>query len=344
MVAQELQREEKKRNGRRRAEAAPADEDEEEEEQIEEDEEVKGTDEGEDDEEEEDGSQAVDEDGNNDSQDEEDEEEEDEEEEEDDEEEEQDLEDADLSSQIDVVGEGEVEEPELSPEPHAVRAEKDYKHEDAFPQLHTKRTLRLLYVDKKKKTPEGLSLLQPARGAVPSFLSRTIDLTHVPAPSYREVEQPAARSSPGISKKSQKSSPHTDVFHEETQSSNPSEPFQRFVSPTSSHYDTVVEYDMDEQDVAWLAIYNQERKNHNLPEITESVFEVMIDRIEKEWYAHSQTQKARAEWTSEIVHEDSPCDICQLSECEPGNAIVFCDGCDLAVHQDCYGVPYIPEG
>jgi len=44
------------------------------------------------------------------------------------------------------------------------------------------------------------------------------------------------------------------------------------------------------------------------------------------------------------MQEDQPCDICRLSEGEPGNGIVFCDGCNLAVHQDCYGVPYIPDG
>ena len=42
--------------------------------------------------------------------------------------------------------------------------------------------------------------------------------------------------------------------------------------------------------------------------------------------------------------DDVPCCVCLGREGEDGNEIVFCDGCDLAVHQACYGVASIPSG
>ncbi|TAQ85717.1 hypothetical protein B7494_g5948 [Chlorociboria aeruginascens] len=122
-----------------------------------------------------------------------------------------------------------------------------------------------------------------------------------------------------------------------------------------------VEYDMDQQDDAWLELYNGSRKDSNYEPISREIFEIAMTKIEKEWHALEklmprpnprppQTQRPRSSSAAAVNGEaqgeeqDSKCDICDDGECENSNAIVFCDGCDLAVHQDCYGVPFIPEG
>ncbi|KAI1334033.1 origin recognition complex subunit 4 C-terminus-domain-containing protein [Xylariaceae sp. FL0016] len=42
--------------------------------------------------------------------------------------------------------------------------------------------------------------------------------------------------------------------------------------------------------------------------------------------------------------DDEVCAICSKPDSEPPNEIIFCEVCDMAVHQECYNVPSIPEG
>ncbi|KAH9900615.1 bromodomain and PHD finger-containing protein [Xylariomycetidae sp. FL2044] len=123
-----------------------------------------------------------------------------------------------------------------------------------------------------------------------------------------------------------------------------------------------VEYDMDEQDDMWLEAYNAHRKSNGWNSVTREIFEITITKIEKEWHALEkripkpnpkppQTHRPRSSSAAAVNGEpqageeqDSKCAICDDGDCENTNAIVFCDGCDLAVHQECYGVPFIPEG
>ncbi|PKY22281.1 hypothetical protein RhiirB3_502862, partial [Rhizophagus irregularis] len=94
----------------------------------------------------------------------------------------------------------------------------------------------------------------------------------------------------------------------------------------------------------WLKALNEERKKEDLGELTADVFEAVIDRLEKEWFDLTKNLPKGSADKDSMTPEDSSCAICDDGECENSNAIVFCDGCNLAVHQDCYGIPYIPEG
>ncbi|GAA6064361.1 hypothetical protein JCM10212_005875 [Sporobolomyces blumeae] len=118
--------------------------------------------------------------------------------------------------------------------------------------------------------------------------------------------------------------------------------YKRWIQPLESELAKQVEYDMDEQDQVWLDQWNADRKKDGgHSPMPYELFEVVMDKIEKEWF---DLTKSIPKKTNALPSENELCAICDDGECENSNAIVFCDGCNLAVHQDCYGVPYIPEG
>ena len=120
--------------------------------------------------------------------------------------------------------------------------------------------------------------------------------------------------------------------------------FYRFVETSTEDMDEMVEYDIDEEDTQWLQLVNEERKQQGLTAVPQEAFEILMDRLEKECFFESRTTGHAADASMYNIDENAVCCICNDGECHNTNAILFCDMCNLAVHQECYGVPYIPEG
>ncbi|XP_030336740.1 bromodomain-containing protein 1 isoform X2 [Strigops habroptila] len=116
--------------------------------------------------------------------------------------------------------------------------------------------------------------------------------------------------------------------------------YYKFIEKSAEELDNEVEYDMDEEDYAWLEIINEKRKSDGVSVVSQNMFEFLMDRFEKESYCENQKQGDH----QSLIDEDAVCCICMDGECQNSNVILFCDMCNLAVHQECYGVPYIPEG
>ncbi|XP_037948091.1 peregrin-like isoform X2 [Teleopsis dalmanni] len=117
--------------------------------------------------------------------------------------------------------------------------------------------------------------------------------------------------------------------------------YYRFIEKSAEELDGEIEYDVDEEDTAWLDWMNGEREKGGLNTVSVDTMELLMDRLEKESYFQAA---ANGTATGAEVDDDAVCCICMDGECQNTNVILFCDMCNLAVHQDCYGVPYIPEG
>uniref|UniRef100_A0A3Q2SZ11 Bromodomain containing 1 n=1 Tax=Fundulus heteroclitus TaxID=8078 RepID=A0A3Q2SZ11_FUNHE len=117
--------------------------------------------------------------------------------------------------------------------------------------------------------------------------------------------------------------------------------FYKYAEKTEEELDEETEYDMDEEDYAWLDLVNEKRKSEGMSQVSHNVFEFLVDRFEKELHLESLDQASERQPAAD---EDAVCSICTAGESHQSNTVLFCDMCGVSVHQECYGVPYVPEG
>ncbi|XP_076467534.1 uncharacterized protein LOC143298551 [Babylonia areolata] len=108
--------------------------------------------------------------------------------------------------------------------------------------------------------------------------------------------------------------------------------------------DQLVRYDLDDLDVCWLEELNFRYREMGLTQINEWNMERVIEALESECHKN-MTELIKTEEGMGIEYdEDVICDVCRSPESEESNEMVFCDKCDICVHQACYGIKTIPEG
>uniref|UniRef100_A0A8D3EC57 Bromodomain and PHD finger containing, 3b n=1 Tax=Scophthalmus maximus TaxID=52904 RepID=A0A8D3EC57_SCOMX len=116
--------------------------------------------------------------------------------------------------------------------------------------------------------------------------------------------------------------------------------YYRYIERSAEEQEAEAEYDMDEEDTAWLGMVNAGRTSEGYSAVSQDTFELLVDRMEEEAYREARSRAP----SQSTVDDDAFCCVCLDDECLNSNVILFCDSCNLAVHQECYGVPYIPEG
>ncbi|KAJ8276736.1 hypothetical protein COCON_G00084880 [Conger conger] len=104
------------------------------------------------------------------------------------------------------------------------------------------------------------------------------------------------------------------------------------------------QYDLDDLDVSWLELVNAEFRELALPELDELTMERVLMELEKRCHDNMQLAIETEEGLGIEYDEDVVCDVCRSPEGEDGNEMVFCDKCNVCVHQACYGILKVPLG
>ncbi|VDM06767.1 unnamed protein product [Wuchereria bancrofti] len=107
-------------------------------------------------------------------------------------------------------------------------------------------------------------------------------------------------------------------------------------------------YQPDRLDRAFLCKLNEKRIAVGLPPISEKIFGEVMDKLEV-----SCCQAIHSDLLSPVASpiasadaefdENVCCDICRQPDYEEDDKIIFCDGCNVGVHQSCYGLDSVPS-
>ncbi|CAG9534829.1 unnamed protein product [Cercopithifilaria johnstoni] len=106
-------------------------------------------------------------------------------------------------------------------------------------------------------------------------------------------------------------------------------------------------YQADRLDRVFLFKLNEKRFAVGLPPISEKTFGEVIDKLEVSC-CQAMLNDLISSVASPIISADAEfdenvcCDICRQPDYEEDDKIIFCDGCNVGVHQSCYGLDSVP--
>ncbi|CAN0412428.1 unnamed protein product [Lampetra planeri] len=121
-------------------------------------------------------------------------------------------------------------------------------------------------------------------------------------------------------------------------------------SPTPGYADlrsliqATCHYDLDDTDLSWLQMANRELQRMGEARVDEAAAERVMERLERRCEDRMAVAMDTVEGLGIEYDEDVVCDVCRSPDCEEANEMVFCDRCNVCVHQACYGILKVPEG
>ncbi|XP_024435839.1 protein Jade-3 isoform X2 [Desmodus rotundus] len=107
---------------------------------------------------------------------------------------------------------------------------------------------------------------------------------------------------------------------------------------------SVCRYDLDDMDIFWLQELNEDLAEMGCEPLDETLMEKTVEVLERQCHENMNHAIETEEGLGIEYDEDVICDVCRSPDSEEGNDMVFCDKCNICVHQACYGILKVPEG